>query len=359
LLKDTFIAWRDDNASRLAAALSYYTLFSLTPLLVIAIAVAGQIYGQNARARIAAQAGRILGHQVADALGVIIENASAPSSGLIAGTIGVVTLLIGASGVFSQLIGAFDVIWRVRPTEERGFLGTVKDRLLAFVMVLVIGFLILLTFIVSAVIAGANKLASGFAPPSVDIAPFLNAVVSVVLITLLFAIIYRVLPRVTLPWRDLWIGSAVTAALFVLGKELIGLYLGFSNPSSGFGAAGSVIVLLIFVYYAAQVFLFGAEFTKLYAQRFGSRPQLDEAVERYRIVPEDEPTMRAVAASLPAQEVQLVPRAVRDAGAGTTARAAQEDEAAITATTQRKSLVWSFVAAVTFLVGLVVGARRH
>jgi membrane protein len=351
LVKDSFNAWRRDNASRLAAALSYYTVFSLAPLLVLAIAVAGQIY-EEPRRQIRQQAGRVLGLQVADALAVIVDNAQEPATGLVLGLVGLVTLLLGASGVFSQLMGAFDVIWHTRPAEGRGIAGTIKDRLLAFTLVLLIGLLFLLTFIASAALAKANDLATAFAPGWLDFAPLLNIVLSLLLATLLFAVVYKTLPRVVIAWRDVWVGAAVTAVLFVVGKELIGLYLGYSDPSSGYGAAGSIIVLLVFIYYAAQIFLLGAEFTKLYARHHGSQVEVEEGALHHRVLTENEAAPHTVVAPSPAQEVRLAARPFAAPEARAPAALKTGDES-------RPVYLWLLATVVAFVLGILVGGQRR
>lgn len=361
LLKSTVQGWQEDNVSLMAAALSYYTILSLAPLLVLAIAITAQIYEDFARELITAQISRYVGVRVADAIGLIIENAQQPSAGLIAGIFGVATLLFGASGVFAQLMNAMDVIWRVVPSEERGVLGTAKDRLLAFGMVLLSGFLFLLTLAATALVTWAGQLISGLTPETLSLVPVLNIVVSLVLTTVIFAAIFKVIPRVTLVWRDVWTGALVTATLFVVGKELIAVYLRLGQPGSAYGAAGSIIVLLIFVYYSAQIFLLGAEFTKFYARRFGSQATLASGARRYRIVIEDEPTLRAVAGTLPEEEIQVVPRPLEGEGEQSPASPAEPERvAAAAAPPEERELpyVWIVGAALAFLVGIILGDRR-
>lgn len=357
LIKDTFRAWREDDASQLAAALSYYTLFSLAPLLVLGIAVLNAIFESGARGQIVSQASRYVGVAVADALGVLVESVQEPATGILATTIAAITLLLGASGVFAQTMRALDDIWRVQPAAGRGILGTVKDRFLAFAMVLVIGLLFLLTLLASFIISWVNEVAGIFTPSWLDFAPVLNIVFSFVLTTLLFAAIYKVLPRVVLSWRDVVVGAMVTAALFVLGKEAISFYLSASDPSSSFGAAGSLVILLVFVYYSAQIFLLGAEFTKLYAQRYGHRVRVESGAERYHMVTSKEQALEAVAETVPHDEVQLVARPLPEepqpeAGAIATAPpAAAHEESSVSA-----QLI--VAAALAFVVGLIVGGRR-
>ena len=271
LLKETFSEWSEDKASRLAAALAYYTIFSLAPLLIIAIAVAGLVFGQEAaQGELVAQIQGLVGQEGAKLIETMIQSASKPTSGIIATAIAIATILFGASGLFGQLQDALNTIWEVKPKPERSILGMVKDRFLSFTMVLGIGFLLLVSLIISAVLSALNPYLTDLLPGSIYLIQILNVVISFGVITLLFAMIYKVLPDVKIAWGDVWIGAAVTSLLFTLGKFLIGLYLGNSSAGSAYGAAGSLVVLLLWVYYSAQILLFGAEFTQVYAKRRGS-----------------------------------------------------------------------------------------
>jgi len=272
LFKETFAAWQADKASRLAAALAYYAIFSLAPMLLLAIALVGLIFGDDAAQNQVAEAlDDAVGPEAAQVIQGAIANASEPSSGILASIIGLATLLLGASGFFGALQDALNTIWDVTP-QAGGIKGVIKQRLLQFLMVLLIGFLLLLSLVASVVVSALiNFLQLG------DFLQYINLIVSFALITLLFALVYKVLPDVEISWRDVWVGAAVTSLLFTIGKFLIGLYLGSSTVGSAYGAAGSLIVLLVWIYYSAQVFLMGAEFTKIYAQQFGSRGEEEEA----------------------------------------------------------------------------------
>ncbi|MFW6097894.1 MAG: YihY/virulence factor BrkB family protein, partial [Chloroflexota bacterium] len=282
LIKDTFRDWMADNAPLMAAGLSYYAILALAPLLVLALLIMGRLYPDEAQARITVQITRLAGLRIARAVGAILDEARQPS-GLLPLAVSAATLFVATSGTFAQLMNALDVIWKVRPTGERGLRGRVLDRLLAFGMVVIFGLLLLSTFLATAIIAQASRVV-----PIMDYAPLWNILLSLALTTLLFAAIFKVLPRVHIAWRDVWIGAFVTAVLFVIGKELIGLYLSFSNVTSAYGLMGSLIILLIFVYFSAQILLLGAEFTKHYARRLGSRPPIEKYAVRYRMVTEKE-----------------------------------------------------------------------
>jgi membrane protein len=270
LVKETFAEWSRDKASRLAAALSYYTLFSVAPLLVIAVAVAGLVFGRQAAAgQLIAQAQGLLGPQGAQAIQTLLQNAGRTGAGVVAAVVGTGTLLLGASGAFAQLQDALDTIWEVKPKAGRGLKGILRDRILSFSLVLAIGFLLLVSLVISAGLAAVGKFLAGQLPFSSALLQGVNFAISFAATTLLFALIFKVLPDARVRWRDVWIGAAITALLFSLGRFLIGLYLGRSSVSSAYGAAGSLVALLVWVYYSAQILLLGAEFTQVYATRFG------------------------------------------------------------------------------------------
>lgn len=273
LLRDTVTEWNEDNVPLLAAALAYYTMFSLAPLLIIAIAIAGAIYGQEAaQGEIVGQMQGLVGREGAEFIQSMIQNASRPGAGGgVATLIGIAVLLFGASGVFGQLQTALNTIWEVKPKPGRAIKSFVQARFLSFAMVLVIGFLLLVSLVLSAVLAGISNYFGEFLPGSVAVGQALNFVISFGIITLLFASIYRFLPDVHVPWKNLWVGAGVTALLFNLGKFLLGLYLGNSGVASTYGAAGSLVVVLIWVFYSAQILLFGAEFTQVYS-KYRGRP---------------------------------------------------------------------------------------
>lgn len=277
LFKATFDKWRADKAPRLAAALAYYTLFSIAPLLVIAIGMAGLLFGQEmAQSQVFASLQELIGERGADAIHTMIENTAKPRSGIIATAAGVVTLWFGASGVFNQLKDALNTIWGVTPKPGRGVWGVLKARLESFLLVLGIGFLLGLSLIANAVVATLVKFLSHWLPGGAAVWQAVDLLVSFAVITVLFAFLYKILPDVKVAWSDVWIGAAVTSGLFALGRYLIGLYLSRVGIASLYGAAGSLVVLLLWVYYSAQILLFGAEFTCVYANRYGSWVLPDE-----------------------------------------------------------------------------------
>jgi membrane protein len=281
IAKETFSEWSEDKASRLAAALSYYTLFSVAPLLIIAIAVAGLAFGREAATdQIVGQIRGMVGQEGAEVIQTILQNASKTSTGIVATIVGVVTLLIGASGAFGQLQDSLNTIWEVKPKAGRGVKGILRDRFLSFSLVLVIGFLLLVSLVLSAVLAGVGKYLSDALPMPSFVLQAVNFAISFAVTTLLFALIFKVLPDAYIRWRDVWVGAAVTALLFSIGRFLIGLYLGRSSVGSAYGAAGSLVVLLLWVYYSSQVLFLGAEFTQVYANRFGSKMRPKPNAER-------------------------------------------------------------------------------
>lgn len=269
-------AWLDDYAPSMGAALSYYTLFSLAPLLIIVIAVAGMAFGeQAAQGEIVVQLRGIMGVDGALAVEGILKAAREPAKGVVATIVGLAVLLLGATAVFAELQSALDRIWRVpAPLMQSGIWNLLRTRLLSFGLVLGLAFMLTVSLVVSAALAALGKWWSNWFAGWDVFLEALNFAVSFGIFTLLFAMIYKIMPRAFVPWRDVWTGSAVTALLFTIGKGLIGLYLGKSGLASGFGAAGSLVVLAAWVYYSAQIFLFGAEYTWVYANRHGSRAQM-------------------------------------------------------------------------------------
>jgi membrane protein len=272
LIKTSVVSWRQDYASSMGGALAYYTLFSIAPVLIIVIAVAGFFLGaEAARGEIVTQLRGLLGDDGAAAVQGLLESASKPEEGLFATISSIFLLLVGATTVFAELQSDLDRIWRVEAKPSSGLWGLLRSRLLSFGMVLVLAFLLLVSLVFSAALAALGRWWGGWFEGWAVLLEALNFVVSFAITTGLFAMIYKFLPRAEIAWHDVWIGAAVTALLFAVGKFLIGLYIGRSSIASGFGAAGSFVVLLVWVYYSTQIFLLGAEFTWVYAHERGSR----------------------------------------------------------------------------------------
>jgi membrane protein len=263
--------WVDHSASSMGAALAFYTLFSVAPILIIALSLAGYFFGPHtAETELLAQLRDLTGNAGADAVRSVLASAQYSNKKGMAAVIGVVTLIIGATSVFGELQHALDVIWGSTRKPESGWWGMVRRRLLSFGMVLGVGFLLLVSLIASAVLAAFGGWMQARLPGLAITLPILDLVLSFVMTVLLFAMIYKYVPRETITWRDVWIGAVVTALLFTVGKSLIGFYLGRSSFSGAYGAAGSLVVLLLWVYYSAQIFLLGAEFTRAFAYSRGS-----------------------------------------------------------------------------------------
>ena len=270
LLRTTAREWSEDKVPRLGAALAFYSVLSIAPLLLIAIAVAATLYGEEAASgKLVDQIQGMVGKQGAEAIQEMLKNAHKPGSGIIASLVGFATLLFAASGVFGQLQDSLNTIWEVQPKAGRGILGAVKDRFVSFLMVLGIGFLLLTSLVLSTTVAASSSLLSGLAPSLRPLLQFGDLFVSAIVVTLLFAMIYKLLPDVKIAWSDVWVGAGLTTALFLIGKALIGAYLGRSGYGSAYGAAGSLVVLLVWIYYSSQILFFGAEFTKVYANSYG------------------------------------------------------------------------------------------
>jgi membrane protein len=272
LFRETVSEFGEDKATRLAAALSYFTVFSIAPLLIIIIAIAGAVLGEaDVQRQLQTQISGMLGEEAAGEIETLIQNVRKPSESIPATAISLVTLLFGAIGVFAQLQDALNTVWGVTPAPNAGIMSMIRQRILSFGMVLVVGFLLLVSLVVNALLAGLEQFMIGLLPGMEVLLHILNLVISFGIITLLFAMIYKFLPDVDIEWRDVWIGAAFTALLFTIGKFAIGMYLGRSGVASAYGAAGSLVVILLWVFYSAQILLFGAEFTQVYARRYGSK----------------------------------------------------------------------------------------
>lgn len=280
LLKQSFQEWQDDKVSQLAAALAYYTVFSLTPLLVLAIAIAGAVFGEEAaRGEIVGQIQGLVGTSGAETIETALENADRPEISSIASLISIGVLLFGASGVFAQLQEALNAVWNVRAKPSLGIWGFIRKRLLSFSMVLAIGFLLLVSLVLSAALSAISHINLTLLPGLDSLWQLLNFALSFALITLLFALIYKYLPDVRIAWGDVWVGATITALLFSFGKYILGLYLGQGSYGSAYGAAGSLVIILAWVYYSAQILLFGAEFTQVFARHYGSQIVADRYAE--------------------------------------------------------------------------------
>ena len=274
-------AWWDDDATRLGASLAFYTLFAIAPVLLVAIAIAGMVFGAEAvRGEIVGQLDQLIGSDGARAVQGLLEGASQRRTGILATVLGGLTFLIAATGAFLELQCALNTIWRVKPRAGAYVRGFLLDRLRSFGLVVAIGFLLLVSLAVTAALAALNGWLSRLSPSIPLVWSVVNVLVSVVVATALFALLFRFLPDVRLHWRDVTTGAFVTAVLFTIGQQLIGLYLGQSGVASSYGIAGSVMILLLWVYYSCQILLLGAEFTRVYAQRIGRRPRPESFAEK-------------------------------------------------------------------------------
>lgn len=306
LLKDTYAEWSQDNVSRLAAALAYYTIFSIAPLLVLVISivglVAGHIWGpQAAHDEVLRQVHSLVGSAGADIIATMVQNAATHGSG-IALVVSIALLLYGATNVFASLQNSLDTIWEVKPRPGLGIMAVVRQRLLSFAMILGVAFLLMVSLVISTALSALTKHFGGDFPSLFW--RTLEQVVSLGLFTVIFAAIYKVLPDVRIGWRSVWVGAGLTAVLFTVGKYLIGLYLGRSTTASVYGGAGSLVVLLLWVYYSSQILFIGAEFTQVYARQHGhsihaseTAVDLTEAELVRQGTPHDQTVKQAVAAA--------------------------------------------------------------
>ena len=272
LVKSAVSSWIDDYAPSMGAALSYYTVFSLAPLLLIVISIAGLVFGDEAvRGELFAQLQGLMGQDAAKAVQDLLASASRPSHGVLGSVIGVAVLLFGATTVFAELQDALDRIWRAPARQKGGLWSLLRARLLSFGMILGLAFLLMVSLILGAVISALGKWWGPLFGGWEVLLQVVNVVVGFGLTTVVFAMIYKLMPRVHVQWHDVWLGALVTAVLFTVGKFLIGLYIGKSGIASGYGAAGSLVIVFLWVYYSAQIFLVGAEFTWVYARTLGSK----------------------------------------------------------------------------------------
>lgn len=276
LAKGTVQDFAEDKALRLSAALAYYTLFSLAPLIVIAIAIAGLAFGEEAaRGHLLGGLSRLLGEEGGAALQLMVANAYRPGTGVVATVLGIAALLFGATGVVAQLKDALNTIWEVEPRKGRGVMRVLRDRVLSLGMVMGIGFLLLVSLAASAIITALADLVRAYLPGSELVYLALQFVIAVVMTTAAFALLFRFVPDAKVSWRDVWLGGFATALLFNVGQLAISLYLARASVAGAYGAAGSLVIILLWVFYSATIFFVGAEFTQVYANRYGSRVRPD------------------------------------------------------------------------------------
>jgi len=293
LISATFSHWNEINAPRLGAALAFYTMLSLAPLLVTCVGIAGLVFEKAAaEGKVVGQLQQLIGWEGGKAIESLLLHAGGASSGLTATIIGIFLLLFGASGVFGELRDSLNLVWGIQSTGG-GIKAMLRYRFVAFAMVLGIGFLLLVSLLFSALIAAAGKYLSSFMPMPEGSLHLLNFLFSFLSVTVLFGLLYISVPDARIEWQDVWIGAGVTSALFATGKFLIGLYLGKTGIGSAYGAAGSLVVFLVWVYYSAQIFFLGAAFTRVFAESHGSRAEA--RAQQHPVEPEVLPTHRSVA----------------------------------------------------------------
>lgn len=271
LFTETFKQWNAHKAPKMGAALAYYAILSLAPLVILSVSLLSLLVQRTtAQTEIVDQFSALVGRQGGEMVATILAGAASTKAGVWSAIMGFVVLLIGASGAFGELQDSLNQIWDVKVV-DRPWTAMIKDRLLSFAMVFVIGFLLLVSLLLSAAISAAAKFLQGYLPANGAVWELGNAAVSVVVVTVLFALIFRILPDTYIAWRDVWVGAGLTAALFTIGKFLIGLYLGKAAVASSYGAAGSLIIILLWTYYTSQILFFGAEFTRVFTHRCGTR----------------------------------------------------------------------------------------
>ena len=303
IVKESVSAWMDDFAPSMGAAIAYYTAFSVAPLIIIVVAIAGLVFGKDAASGyLYSQISGLLGEEGGQAIRGMVNSAGSSGKGVLATVIGVVLLIVGATTVFAELQTDLDRIWKApAAAKPEGLWGMVRSRVLSLGLVVSIGFVMLVSLVISSALAALGDWWGGAFGNFKWLLEIVNFAVSLIVITVMFALMYKILPRVKIGWHDVWIGAAVTALLFTIGKLLVGLYLGKAGVASSFGAAGSLAVLLVWVYYSAQIFLLGAEFTWVYAHRAGSRQGQDKpATAKESIATDNSPAGRS---DVPAQSM--------------------------------------------------------
>ena len=271
LLKKSFLAWSDENALEWGAALAYYTAFSIAPLLLIALTIAGVFYKGDSLAYVHGHISALVGPNAANTLTSAIRSIRSSEHGTLASVVSVITLMVGASSVFTELQNVLNRIWGVQPKPGRFWRDLFKQRMISFAMVIGVGFVLLVSLVLSALLAMVTDYFSYLLPGATMFWQLLDVALSFSIITFFFAAMFRVVPDVHIEWRDVWLGAVVSAVLFVAGKTVLAYYLGRSGMESAYGAAGSLLVLLAWVYYSSQIFFYGAEFTKLHAEENRSK----------------------------------------------------------------------------------------
>lgn len=306
LVRDTFKDWSEDKAARLGAALAYYTIFSIGPLLLIAVAIASFVFA-DAQGQIVGKIQGVVGKESADVIAQTMTNANKGGANIFATIIGIVTLLLGASGVFGQLKDALNTIWEVQPKPGQGLLATLRERFLSFTMVLGTGFLLLVSLVVSAAVAALSDFLRSILPGGDIIGFIISIVTSLLVVTLMFMLLFKFLPDVKIAWSDVWIGGLVTAILFLVGQFALGLYIGSGAVGTSFGAVGSLVIILVWIYYSTQILFLGAEFTQVYTNKYGSHVRPKENAE---LVTEDARAQQG----MPAQEGKEAGKVVKGRG---------------------------------------------
>jgi membrane protein len=375
LLKDTIQAWAHDKASRQAAALSYYSLFSLAPLLALVTIVIGNVLGNlisdldeaAIQEQIIILLEQNVDQQTAAFIADLLNSFLDTSGSTLATVISLGVMAFAASNLLVQLQESLDVVWNVRALPDRGVIPVLKDRTIAFAVIGIIGLLLIATFIISTVLKSLESFLHEWIPGTAPLLPYADFLISLILVTVLFAMIYKFLPRVHIVWRDVWVGALVTAFLFSLGKAAISFYIARSNPASAFGVAGSLVLVMVWFYYSAMIFLMGAEFTKVYANRYGSRIRpVEGAVYRIPVrAPTQEPNPQNeqnTGITATAASVSAVPPGLPSQSA-TPPQPNTPRPGPPSAATNRPEhsfhYGWLLAAAVTFLLGIILGGERR
>jgi membrane protein len=350
LLKNTFTDWDEDKAPRLAAALAYYAVFAIAPILIIAIAIAS-LFFESAQEQIIAQISATIGPQAGEVIQTMIRGRESNTSDIAATLVGIVTLIIAASGLFGQLQDALNTIWEVQPKPGQDIWAIIKSRFFSFTMVLGVGFMLLVSLVISAILTALGTALGGPPESQTIVWQVINALISFGITTLLFALIFKVIPDVKVAWNDVWIGAAATALLFSIGKFLISHYLATESTASAYGAAGALVLLLIWVYYSAQILFLGAEFTQVYARTYGSKI---EPAENAVAVTEEARAQKGMPRK---EQVEAAARTQRQGGDTRASRADLQTQAVVDAV--EPSRLAGVSALTAFFLGVLLGRRQR
>ncbi|MBV9864944.1 MAG: YihY/virulence factor BrkB family protein [Abitibacteriaceae bacterium] len=363
LIKETYTQWSEHKASRLAAAFAYYTVFSMAPMLIVFTAIAGLVFKGNVQDYIIMQMRAQIGPQATDLVATMLSKSGSKDASIVATIIGILTSLLGAAGLFGQLQDALNTIWEVAPKPNQGIMAMIRQRFLSFAMVLGTGLLLAISMLLSIAIEALTKSMSGALPLPPGSLRALNEIITFGVMVLMFAMIFRVLPDVKIGWKDVWVGAIITSFLFTVGKFALGLYLAHVATSSPYGAASSLVLILLWVYYAAQILFFGAQFTQVYGTKYGTRiepsPHAVAITEDGR-ARQGMPSLEGLMAATHATEVQLKGKPGEQVPVAVPSGVSPHTQGRVASKQQPGKVDTEYLASVIFgtVAGLFIASRR-